>query len=114
MATIEKGNKVTTLINVFTVAPENQQRLVNALIRATEKIMKKIPGFVSANIHKSADGMRVVNYAQWHSREDFESMMKNPEAQSHIKPIMEIAQADAHLYEVVETVHVPGNKNHSL
>lgn len=114
MTTIEKGNEVATLINVFTVTPENQQRLVNALINATEKIMKKIPGFVSANIHKSADGIRVINYAQWHSREDFEAMMKNPEVQSHIKPILDIAETDAHLYEVVETINGVAVKNHSL
>jgi heme-degrading monooxygenase HmoA len=114
MTTIERGNKVITLINVFTVAPENQQPLVNTLIKATDEIMKKLPGFVSANIHKSVDGIRVVNYAQWRSREDFESMMKNPEAQSHIKPIMEIAQADAHLYEVVETLSVSGSERPSL
>lgn len=106
MTTITKEKRVTTLINVFTVAAENQQRLVDSLIEATEKVMKKLPGFVSANIHKSADGIRVVNYAQWRSREDFESMMKNPEAESHIKPIMKIAKVDAHLYEVAESVSV--------
>ncbi len=65
--------------------------------------MKGIKGFVPANIHKSADGVRVVNYAQWKSREDFEAMRKNPEAQAHMKPILEIAQADFHLYEVVDS-----------
>ena len=65
--------------------------------------MKNVSGFVSANIHKSLDGVRVVNYAQWRSREDFEAMGKNPEAQAHMKPIMEIAKADFHLYEVADT-----------
>lgn len=105
MTTITTGNKVITLINVFTVAPENQQLLVNELLKATEEIMKKLPGFVSANIHKSADGLRVVNYAQWRSREDFEAMMKNSRAQEHMKAIMKIAQPDAHLYEVVDTIN---------
>jgi heme-degrading monooxygenase HmoA len=68
--------------------------------------MKNLPGFVSATIHKSADGVRVVNYAQWHSREDFEAIFNNPEATAHMKPIMEIAKFDAHLYEVVESISV--------
>jgi len=102
MTTISKDNKVVTLINVFTVEPENQQRLADMLIEATEKTMKYLPGFVSANIHKSTDSVRVANYAQWRSREDFEAMLKNPEATTHMKPIMEIAKFDAHLYEVVE------------
>ena len=106
MATISKDNNVVTLINVFTVEPENQQRLVDMLVEATEKTMKNVSGFVSANIHKSLDGVRVVNYAQWRSREDFEAMVKNPEAQAHMKPIMEIAKADFHLYEVADSLEI--------
>ncbi len=78
MTTISKENRVVTLVNVFTVAPENQQRLVEMLVEATEKTMKLVPGFVSANIHKSLNGARVANYAQWRSREDFEAMLKSP------------------------------------
>ncbi len=106
MTTISKDNKVVTLINVFTVEPENQQRLVEMLVEATEKTMKNVTGFVSANIHKSADGVRVANYAQWRSREDFEAMLNNPEATAHMKSLMEIAKFDAHLYEVVESMSV--------
>lgn len=104
MVTISPDNSVITQINVFTVESENQQKLVEMLIEATEKTMKKLPGFVSANIHKSLDGVRVTNYAQWRSREDFEAMLKNPEAIVHIKPITEIATFDAHLYEVIESM----------
>ncbi len=107
MITISTDNNVVTLINVFTVESENQQKLVDLLIEATEKTMKNLPGFVSANIHKSLDGVRVANYAQWRNREDFEAMLKNPEATEHMKPIMEIAKFDAHLYEVVETLSLP-------
>jgi heme-degrading monooxygenase HmoA len=103
MATISKDSNVATLINVFTVEPENQQKLVEMLIEATEKTMKHVDGFVSANIHKSTDGKRVVNYAQWKSAEAFAAMRDNPQAQEHMKPIMEIASADFHLYEVADT-----------
>ena len=65
MATISKDNNVVRLINVFTVEHENQQRLVDMLVEATEKTMKHVPGFVSATIHRSLDGIRVANYAQW-------------------------------------------------
>ncbi len=36
MPTIAKDNDVITLINVFTVQPEHQQRLVDVLVEATE------------------------------------------------------------------------------
>ena len=107
MSTIDKQNNVATLINVFTVAPENQQKLVDMLTGATESTMKNIAGFISASIHKSLDGERVVNYAQWRSAEDFKAMTKMPEAQAHMKQISEIATPDFHLYEVAEAFEVP-------
>ncbi|MDB5928168.1 MAG: Antibiotic biosynthesis monooxygenase [Betaproteobacteria bacterium] len=67
MSTIEKGSGLLTLINVFTVEPQKQQKLVTLPIEATEQTMKHMPGFVSANIHRSLDGKKVVNYAQWES-----------------------------------------------
>jgi Antibiotic biosynthesis monooxygenase len=59
---------VVTLINVFTVDPVDQQRLVEAWGRATDDVMRHLPGFVSANLHRSLDGTKVVNYAQWEAR----------------------------------------------
>jgi hypothetical protein len=41
MVTISKDNDVVTLINVFTVAPEDQQRLVDVLVDATQAVMRK-------------------------------------------------------------------------
>jgi quinol monooxygenase YgiN len=107
MPTIAKTNKLVTLINVFTVTAADQQKVIDLLVEATEKTMKHLPGFVSASIHKSLDGVRVVNYAQWRSREDFEAMRKNPEAQAHMKPLMEMANPDFHLYEVIDTLEHP-------
>jgi heme-degrading monooxygenase HmoA len=103
---IAAGADYVTLINVFTVKPEDQDQLVDMLTKATDGAMSKIPGFISANIHKSADGTRVANYAQWRSAQDFEAMMKMPEAQAHMAPITKIATYDAHLYDVVTVRHV--------
>jgi len=103
MATITQDSTIVTLINVFTVTPDNQQRLVNVLVEATEATMNKLPGFISANIHKSLDGTRVTNYAQWASKEAFEAMQHNPEVRSHMQAAMQLATFDAHLYEVVFT-----------
>jgi heme-degrading monooxygenase HmoA len=104
MAQISNRNDVITLINVFTVGPENQQRLVDMLVEATERTMRYMPGFVSASIHKSADGTRVANYAQWRSAEDFQAMLRDPRAAHHMNPIREIATNDAHLYQLVDSI----------
>jgi heme-degrading monooxygenase HmoA len=101
MVTIAKDNDVVTLINVFTVAPEDQQRLVDVLVEATQAVMRKQPGFVSANIHKSLDGTRVANYAQWRSKEAFEAMLRDREAAEHRGEAAKIAERfEPHLYEV--------------
>src|SRR5918993_1095978 len=101
MATIAKDNDVVTLINVFTVEPGHQQRLVDVLVEATEAVMSKQPGFIAANIHRSLDGTRVTNYAQWRSREAFEAMLENPEAKVHMTEAARIAEKfEPYLYEV--------------
>lgn len=84
MATIAKSTALLTLINVFTVEPEHQQRLVTVLAEATEQTMRHLPGFVSASLHKSLDGKKVVNYAQWRSQADFDAMRQSPEAKPHM------------------------------
>jgi len=63
--------------------------------------MNGMPGFVSANLHESLDGTKVVNYAQWRSKEDFEAMFQNPEAAAHMGEAAKIAEKfEPHLYEV--------------
>jgi heme-degrading monooxygenase HmoA len=101
MVTIAKDKDVVTLINVFSVAPENQQRLVDVLVDATQMVMRKQPGFISANIHRSFDGTRVTNYAQWRSKEAFEAMLRDREAAEHMGEAAKIAERfEPHLYEV--------------
>src|ERR671933_654289 len=101
MATIARDNDVVTLINVFTVAPDDQERLVNVLVDATRVVMRRQPGFVSASIHKSLDGTRVANYAQWKSPEAFNAMLESPEANAHMTEAAKIAEKfEPYLYEV--------------
>ncbi len=108
MATISPSPKILTLVNVFTVDPPMQERLVETLIDATEKTMKRMPGFISASIHKSFDGTKVINYAQWKSREDFEAMTKHPEAIPHMKASAAMARFEPILCEVVDSISVAG------
>lgn len=104
-ATIDPAQPVTTLINVFTVRPERQAELVALLSKATEEVMSGLPGFVSANLHASTDGTRVVNYAQWTSADAMRAMLANPVAQPHMAAAAELAESyEPHLY-TVEAVH---------
>ena len=105
MTTIERHGPHATLINVFTVEPEHASALAALLSDATAEVMRHVPGFVSANIHVSTDGTRVVNYAQWESAEAFEAMQADPAAREHMSKAAELASGfDPHLY-TVESVH---------
>jgi len=101
MSQITTGRRIATLINVFTVPPDRQQQLVDALTRATEDTIRHLPGFISASIHKSLDGTRVTNYAQWRSREHLEGMLSSAVAQPHLAEATALATSvEPHLYDV--------------
>jgi len=103
--TIEKGAPVVTLINVFIVDPSKQDELVKVLDDATQNVIKNLPGFVSANIHRGLDGRHVANYAQWESRESMETMLAHPAAQQHLRDAAALATFEPNLYEVASVHH---------
>jgi len=76
MPTISKGRAPLTLINVFTVAPENQGTLIELLAEVTEQNVRHHKGFISDSLHRSVDGRKVTMYAQWASVDDYESMRR--------------------------------------
>lgn len=99
MITITEDRGVVTLINVFSCEPQNQQHLIDAWIRATEDTLGKLPGIISASLHRSKDGTRVVNYAQWKSSENWENLFRIG-SESWFREMANYAKPDAHLYEV--------------
>jgi len=105
---IQRHAPHTTLINVFTVAPERASELAELLSRATEETMRFVPGFISANIHVSTDGTRVVNYAQWQSPEAYQAIFDDPGAREHMKVCAAVATSfEPHLYTVQSVHHAP-------
>jgi heme-degrading monooxygenase HmoA len=109
MTTIEQRAPLVTLINVFTVDPERAAELVELLRVATEEKMQFVPGFISANIHLSSDGTRVVNYAQWQSTEAYQALFEDPSAREHMEVCAAVATSfEPHLY-TVESVHDTAN-----
>ena len=103
MATISPSQKLVTVINVFTVEPANQLRLLALLARATETSVRHAPGFISASLHQSLDGTKVTMYAQWRTVADYEAMRKNPAPLPFLQQALAMAKFDPGMYEVVET-----------
>lgn len=92
MTTLNPTDDYFILINTFEVSPENADKLVDVLHEASGPI-GKMQGFISANLHVSSDKKRVVNYAQWRTRADFEAMLKDPDAQPHMKEAADLAES---------------------
>ena len=102
MPTIVKGDRPMTAINVFTVAPENQARLIELLRQATESNIRHVPGFVSAALHRGLDGTKVTMYAQWRTPEDYARMRERPDASPFLAEALTLAQFEPGFYEVVD------------
>jgi len=94
---------MVTLINIFSVAPERQDELVRLLQGLIEEVMRTLPGFVAADVHRSIDGKRVANHARWRSEADWKAMVRHPQVQARMTPILAIATFQPHLYELVST-----------
>ncbi|KAB0512352.1 MULTISPECIES: antibiotic biosynthesis monooxygenase [Pseudomonas] len=72
MQVSEKNRSFTQLIE-FQIEPRQQSALVAALTLQSERLAQGHGGFINASVLVSDDGRRVLNYLQWHSREDGEA-----------------------------------------
>jgi len=103
VTSISKDAQLVTFINVFTVEPANQQRLVDLLVRVTDSFVRHAPGFVSSSLHRSVDGTKVTMYAQWRTVEEYEAMRRDPAPLPYLKEALTFATFEPGMYEVVET-----------
>lgn len=101
MQKIQVGGSQVTLVNVFTVEPENQARLAEILQSGTEEFFSKQPGSVSSSILKGRDGRKVVNYSQWRSLSDISAFRELPYFNKYIESINELAKTETLLGDVV-------------
>ena len=92
---------MVTLINIFTVDPLNQQRLIDLLACATDEFVSRAPGFVSSTLHRSLDGAKVTMVAQWRSAEEYEAMRRDPGPRPLLEEALTIAKFEPGMYEIV-------------
>jgi quinol monooxygenase YgiN len=109
MSQTSDTSSVVTLINVFTVDPANQQRLVDLLTRATDGSVTRAAGFISSTLHRSTDGTKVAMYAQWRSAEDYQAMRQDPGPLPFLEEALTIAKFEPGMYEIVRTFSPVGD-----
>ena len=93
------------LVNIFTVEPGNQARLVEILTRATDDFACRAPGFVCATLHRSLDGTKVTMYSKWNSVEEYEAMRRNPGPLPLFQEALSIARFEPGMYEIVRSFY---------
>lgn len=103
-AVIRPDKAQTTLINIFSVAPDQADALVSLLQAGTRAWICKTPGFVSSTLHLSRDRTRVVVYGQWSDATGIAAMRANPEMPPYLARVKALAQMEAMTCDVVSVV----------
>lgn len=55
-------------------------------------MMLHLPGFISANVHRSLDLRKVINYAQWERVETFNASLRQPDVTAYFADIARLGQ----------------------
>jgi hypothetical protein len=103
MPSIDANTDIVTQINVFTVPQGGQQALIDLLTEAA-KFASATPGWISASVHRSRDGTRVVNYAQCESMEAALRVIDRLRAGGWLERNKTLGEAHPGLYDVVFTL----------
>ena len=93
------------MVNTFKVEPGNAPKLLKLLEAATEGVMKHLPGFISANLHVSLDGTKVVNYAQWRDEDSWKAIFQNRAARAHMEVAAKLAKSFAPVLHQLKSTH---------
>ena len=102
MPIIQAASGVVTQINVFAVPEGGQEAMLANLVRGVE-VARETPGWLSASLHRSFDGTRIVNYAQSESMEVALAVIERLRAAGMIDRNRGLGEAHPGLYEVVRT-----------
>jgi Antibiotic biosynthesis monooxygenase len=103
MPVIKSNTGIVTQINVFTVPEGGQEALIDFLAESA-RFASTTPGWISASIHRSFDGTRVVNYAQSESAEAAQRVFARLRDGGWLERNKALGEAHPGLYEVVMTL----------
>jgi heme-degrading monooxygenase HmoA len=107
MPEIVSGGEYATFINTFRCEPQNQDEVVRINVDIVDQVASTFPGFISASVHRSSDGTRVINYLQWESAEDLAAMQRSSEFQAIARRFTGLIEFAPHQCEVVH-IHEAG------
>ena len=103
--TIRVDQAVTTLVNVFTVEPDNQPRVLALLQEGIETLFSTMPGWISSNLHRSRDGKQVIVYSQWRDAAAIDAFRQNPKMAPYLQRFAGLGKHEAFTCDVAFCDH---------
>ncbi len=100
MPVIKANTRTVTQVNVFDVPDGGQQPLIDFLKEAAI-FARDTPGWLSASLHRSLDGRKVVNYAQSENLEAAKAVIDRLREAGYIERNKAFGTSSPGLYEVV-------------
>jgi quinol monooxygenase YgiN len=110
MPEIVASGGYATFINTFRCTPENQDTVVQLNVDIVERVAREFPGFLSATVHRSLDGTRVINYLQWRTAADLAAMQRSAQFQQIARGFAGLIEFDPH---EVEIMHIAASHDSS-
>ncbi len=101
MGDIALDPAATTLINVLTVDPANQAKLIALLRDNTDSVITTLDGWISTSFVAAKDGARVVIVSQWRDVAAVEAMQGNARMREYFPRIAALAAFDSIAGEIV-------------
>jgi len=108
MAEIMTGAGHATFINTFRCDPSNQDEVVRINIDIVDQVASSSLGFISAAVHRSTDGTRVINYLQWESAEHLTAMQRSSGEMSVPQHVLDLHDAQLRVAGHPRGGSVPG------
>ena len=98
---LEEKVGAVILLNKFTVSPGDVDKFLKAF-ETTTKVLKKQPGFISAQLHRGIAGSHTfINYAVWESAEHFKRAFNSTEFRLSINDLPANTVMAPHLFKKI-------------
>lgn len=93
MVTITGNSEGQTVLTTFEVTPATCDDVLDELHALYDHVVSHHPGFIAAALHVNDARTRIANYSQWRRREDFQAMLRTPEARQRNRVIADLCRS---------------------
>ena len=91
---------MTTLLNILTVDPADQGKLVKTLRDNTDTVIRTLDGWISTTLIASATRSKVIIHSQWRDAAAVEAMRSDPRMVAYFPKVAALASLESIVGEV--------------